>query len=242
MTSCFCTLSVVYAQQHDTDEDFSYGDSINTCQQVYDPYEKFNRKMFAFNSVVDRLLLRPITIGYKRITNTFIRTRVSSFLDNLNTPVTVVNYGLQMNGNGVVKGLWRFIINTTFGIGGLYDVASKMEVVVKKQTLGSTLAYYGVSPGPYLVIPFFGSTNARDALDSMFTNNLFNPIMYYVHDDFAMITLGLQVIDTRLALLPFTDYVDSSSTDPYITTRSAIHQNRESMVSYPKDFKCPKVN
>lgn len=235
-------MSVGYAQQYDTDEDFSYGDSINTCQQVYDPYEKFNRKIFAFNSVVDRAVLRPITLGYKKITNTFIRARVSSFLDNLNTPVTIINYGLQMNSHDTIKGLWRFIINTTFGIGGLFDLASKKGLVVTKQTLGSTLAHYGVGPGPYLVIPFLGGTNARDMLDSVFTNNLFNPIMYYTHEDFTIIILGLQVIDTRLAIMPFTDYVDRSSTDPYITTRSATHQNRESVVSYPKNFKCPQVN
>ena len=242
LTSFFFTMSVGYAQQYGTDEDFNYGDSANTCQQVYDPYEKFNRKIFTFNSVVDRSLLRPITLGYKKITNTFIRARVSNFLDNLSTPVTIINYGLQMNAHGTMKGLWKFIINTTFGIGGLYDVASKLELIVKKQTLGSTLAHYGVGPGPYLIIPFLGGTNARDMLDSVFTNNLFNPIMYYTHEDFAIIILGLQVIDTRLAIMPFTDYVDRSSTDPYITTRSATHQNRESMVSYPKNFKCPKVN
>lgn len=240
-TTLFCIQSLSYAQEPD-DEDFSYGGPNNVCNQVYDPYEKFNRKVFAFNLVLDHIFLRPVALGYKKITNTYTRARVSSFLDNLNTPVTVVNYSLQTNYDGVMKGLWRFIINTTFGIGGLFDVAGKMELAVTKQTFGSTLAHYGVAPGPYLVVPFFGSTNARDLPDSMFTNNLFNPIMYLTHRDFAMITLGLQIIDTRLALLPFTDYVERSSTDPYIAIRSATHQNRESAVSYPKNFKCPKVN
>ena len=241
LVNLFCIQTAVYAQS-DAYEDFSYGEATNVCNQVYDPYEQINRRIFVFNSILDHFLLRPIVLGYKKVTNSYTRARVTSFLDNLNTPVTVVNYGFQKNYDGVMKGLWRFIINTTFGIGGLFDVASKIGLEVKKQTLGSTLAYYGVGPGPYLVIPFFGSTNARDITSSVFTSDLFNPIMYYVHTDFALIAWGMQVIDTRLALLPFTDYVENSSTDPYITIRSATQQNRESMVSYPKNFKCPKVN
>lgn len=233
--------STVYAQQHYTDEDFSYNESSNLCNQVYDPYEKFNRKIFAFNSAVDYVLLKPITLGYKKITNTYIRARVSSFLDNLNTPVTVINYGFQTNYNGVTKSLWRFIINTTLGIGGLFDIASKVGLEVTKQSVGSTLAHYGVGPGPYLVIPLLGGTNARDITDSIFTN-LLNPVMYYTHRDFATTIFALQVIDSRFALLPFTDYVEHSSTDPYVTFRSATHQNRESVISYPKNFKCPRVN
>lgn len=237
----FLVQSNAYAQE-DSYEDFSYGEASNVCNQVYDPYEHLNRKIFAFNSMLDYFLLRPVTLGYKKVTNSYTRARVTSFLDNLDTPVTVVNYGLQMNYDGVMKGLWRFIINTTLGIGGIFDVASKLGLQVKKQALGSTLAHYGVGPGPYVVIPFFGGTNARDITDSVFTSDLFNPVMYYMHIDFAIITWGIQVVDTRLALLPFTDYVANSSTDPYITVRSATHQNRESVVSYPKNFKCPRVN
>jgi phospholipid-binding lipoprotein MlaA len=221
------------------DKEFNYSYS-NGCNQVYDPYEKFNRKVFIFNSVLDYLILRPVTIGYKKITNDYTKARVSSFLDNINTPLTVVNYGLQGSYDKFMKGFWRFLINSTFGIGGLFDVASKVELQIVKQTFGSTLASYGVGPGPYLVVPFIGGANARDITDSMFTNNYFNPIMHVAHRDFKIIVMGSEIVDTRLALLPFTDYVAHNSIDPYIAIRSATHQNRESMVSYPKRFNCPK--
>ncbi|WP_375333112.1 VacJ family lipoprotein [Candidatus Tisiphia endosymbiont of Psammoecus bipunctatus] len=240
----FSSITAIASTQNtQDDEDFRYVyNEGKGCTQVYDPYEKLNRKIFAFNSVLDYLFLRPITIGYKRISNNYTRARVSSFLDNISVPLTAVNYGLQMNYDQTMKSLWRFLINATFGIGGLFDVADKIGLRVTKQTLGSTLAHYGVGPGPYLVIPFLGGTNARDSTDAIFTNSYLNPIMYAVHRDFEIIVSGVQVINTRLGLLPFTDYIGCSSIDPYIAVRSATHQNRESVIVYPKQFKCPKPN
>ncbi|WP_341747293.1 VacJ family lipoprotein [Candidatus Tisiphia endosymbiont of Dascillus cervinus] len=236
-------IAIASTQNTQDDEDFRYVyNEGKGCAQVYDPYEKLNRKFFAFNSVLDYLFLHPISIGYKRISNNYTRVRVNSFLDNISMPLTVVNYGLQMNYDQTMKSLWRFLINATFGIGGLFDVADKIGLRVTKQTLGSTFAHYGVGPGPYLVIPFFGSTNARDSTDAIFTNSYLNPIMYPVHRDFEIIVSSVQVIHTRLGLLPFTDYIGCSSTDPYIAVRSAMHQNRESVIVYPNQFKCPKPN
>ncbi|MCC8417883.1 MAG: MlaA family lipoprotein [Rickettsia endosymbiont of Bryobia graminum] len=223
------------------DEEYSYDyNNGRRCSQVYDPYEKFNRKIFAFNSVLDYFIIRPTTIGYKKITNGYMRERVSSFIDNMGTPLTMVNYGLQMNYDQTMKSFWRFLINATFGIGGLFDVASKAGLKVTPQNFGSTLAAYGVGPGPYIVLPFFGGSSARDVTNSAFTSTYFNPIMYTFHRDFKIIFFVMQVIDTRFALLPFTDYVEQNSTDPYIAIRSATHQNRESVVFYPGNFRCPK--
>lgn len=223
------------------DDDYRYSYNYGKgCNQVYDPYEKTNRKIFAFNSIVDYLIIRPVTIGYKNITNVYVQNRVSSFIDTVNTPVTIVNYGLQMNYDQTMKSFWRFVINATFGIGGLFDVASKAGLKVTPQNFGNTLAVYGVGPGPYIVLPLFGGTNARDVTDTLFTNTYFNPIMHTVHRDFRMVFFVLESINTRLALLPFTDYVTRNSTDPYIAIRSATHQNRESIVFYPQNFHCPK--
>ncbi|WP_375326935.1 VacJ family lipoprotein [Candidatus Tisiphia endosymbiont of Nemotelus uliginosus] len=226
---------------NEADDDFRYSYNYGKgCNQVYDPYEPLNRRVFAFNSTLDYLFLRPITIGYKRLTNNYTKARVSSFIDNITTPITTINYGLQGNYGQTMKSFWRFLINTTFGIGGLFDVASKMGLTVTPQSFGSTLASYGVGPGPYVVLPFLGGTNTRDVTDSVFTNTYFNPIMHIVHRDFRMVLFGTQTIDTRLALLPFTDYVSQNSTDPYIAIKSATHQNRESVLFYPKQFICPK--
>ncbi len=239
----FNLTAIADVQNTQDNDDFQYVYSAkNGCMQVYDPYEKLNRKIFVFNSILDYLFLRPITIGYKQFTNDYTKARVSSFLDNITIPLTAVNYGLQMNYDQTMKSIWRFLINSTFGIGGLFDVASKIGLKVTKQTLGNTLAHYGVGPGPYLVLPFIGATNARDFTDPVFTNSYLNPIMYRVHRNFEMVVSSVQIIDTRLGLLPFTDYITRSSTDPYIAVRSAMHQNRESVIAYPKQFKCPKPN
>ncbi len=237
----FFSITAIATTQDDEDFRYAYN-HIGKCTQVYDPYEKLNRKIFAFNSVLDYLLLRPITIGYKQVTNDYIKDRVSSFLDNIYMPLTMVNYGLQVNYDQTMKSLWRFLINTTFGIGGLFDVAGKIGLKVIKQTLGSTLAHYGVGPGPYLVIPFIGGSNARDIADSLFTNRYLNPILYATHRDYETIISKIQIIENRLKLLPLSDYIEDNSLDPYIAIRSAMHQNRESVITYPKQFKCPKPN
>ncbi|CAF0879458.1 unnamed protein product, partial [Didymodactylos carnosus] len=155
----------------------------------------------------DYLLLRPVTIGYKHLTNAYTKARVSSFIDNISTPVTIVNYGLQGNYTQTMKSVWRFLINTTFGIGGLFDVASKMGLTVTPQSFGSTLANYGVGPGPYLVLPFLGGTNARDITDSVFTNTYFNPIMHMV-EVMRKITLYLIFLCSIPALVYAADIVD----------------------------------
>ncbi len=235
----FFAFTVTANNQNSEDYSYNYG---AVCNQIYDPYEKMNRKIFAFNSVLDRFLLRPVAIGYKNVTNDYSKARVSSFLENINMPVTIINYGLQVDYGQTMKSIWRFLINSTVGIGGIFDVASKIGLKVTVQTLGSTFARYGVAPGPYLVLPFIGSTNLRDMTDTALTNNYFNPIMYMVHRDFAWTVTGVEIIDIRMALLPFTDYVEHNSTDPYIAVRSAIHQNRESKVVYPKNFKCQASN
>ncbi len=217
-------------------------DNGSTCNDVYDPYEKLNRKIFAFNSALDHVILRPIAVSYQKITNDYIKARVGSFIENVNVPLTMVNYGLQANMDKGMRSFWRFIINTTFGIGGLFDIASKVGLNPPSQTFGNSLAHFGVAPGPYVVVPFFGGSNFRDVTDSLFTNNALNPIKYPMHKDFLLILAGTKIVHERYMLLPFTDYVTKNSTDPYIAVRSAIHQNRESKVEYPKSFICPQIN
>lgn len=232
----------VYSNANDIDDFDAYdeaGNNANGCKIIYDPYEKLNRKIYAFNSVLDYYLLRPVTIGYKKLTNNYTRTRISSFIENIDMPLTVVNYGLQANYNQSMTSLWRFMINSTFGMIGLFDVASELGITVTRQTFGSTLAHYGAPPGPYLIIPLIGSTNARDASDQLFTNNYLNPIMSYTHSDFKRPLYFVGTVSNRLAILSFTDYIMNNSTDSYIAVREASHQNRESAITYPVSFICP---
>ncbi|WP_024547220.1 MlaA family lipoprotein, partial [Rickettsia gravesii] len=115
-----CSLSIRADLEYVDNDIYNYngGRNENGCLEVYDPYEKFNRKVFVFNSVLDYIILRPLAIGYKNITNDYIKARVNSFVSNVDTPLTAVNYGLQLNYDKTMKSVWRFLINTTFGIGG----------------------------------------------------------------------------------------------------------------------------
>jgi phospholipid-binding lipoprotein MlaA len=212
----------------------------NKSCQVYDPFEKLNRKIYHFNSVVDYFLLRPIAKIYDRITNDYTKARVGSFVNNVTTPLTFVNYGLQADYNNGAKSFWRFLINTTFGIGGLFDVAGKMGLNVQSQTFGSTLARYGVAPGPYLVLPLLGSTMMRDATDPIFTNSYLNPLSYAANRNTRYIFYGGKLVHERAAVLPLTDYIMHNSLDPYIAVRSSVYQNREANVVYPDNFVCPR--
>lgn len=225
----------------DSDYNYSYHNGVK-CRQIYDPYEKFNRKIFVFNSGLDYVILRPIAIAYKNITNDYTKTRVSSFLDNIQEPLTSVNYAIQMNFQGFIKSVWRFLINTTFGVGGMFDVASKTDLPSNPQSFGSTLAHYGVGPGPYLVIPFFGNASIRDAGDMVLFNSAMNPLRYSFHKDFQLGLTGAKIVSSRAAILPFTDSIAKSSPDPYIAVRSAVFQYQEAKMQYPANFVCPVVS
>jgi len=235
--------SIARADLEYVDDDiynYNGGSNGNGCQEVYDPYEKLNRKIFAFNSTLDYIILRPLAVGYKNLTNDYVKARVNSLVGNIDTPLTAVNYGLQLNYDKTMKSVWRFLINTTLGIGGLFDVASKVGLPSDRQTFGNTLAHYGVAPGPYLVLPIIGSTNSRDMTDPIFTNYALNPLMYYTNTNFELGVLATSKINDRYNVLPFSDYVMKNSLDPYVAIRSALHQAREASVQYPENFKCPK--
>lgn len=235
------TLSTSTFAQDDNDKyNYDYSAGNSRCS-VYDPYEKLNRKIFIFNGALDTIILRPVTKIYIRFTSDYVKSRTSTFVDNISEPLSAVNYGLQGNGEGMLKSFWRFMINSTFGIGGLFDVAAKAGLTSEQQTLGNTLAYYGVGQGPYIVLPIYGGMGARDVSDPLISNNLLNPIKYMLGKNFKYgVTVG-NVINSRAAVMPFTDYVTQNSPDPYIAIRNAVLAQRESKMVYPEGFKCPTV-
>jgi len=236
-----CLSSNVFAKESESSYNYNYASFTGRCTN-YDPYEGFNRKIYFFNGVLDTFILRPITKGYGALTNDYTKNRVSNAIDNIKTPLTTFNYILQGNVEGSYKSFWRFAVNSTFGVLGLFDVASKVGLAADPQTFGSTLAHYGVGPGPYIVLPIYGGTVARDMTDSLFTNSALNLPNYYMSSG---VSLGVAIVGTvsaRDRIMPFTDYVSKNSPDSYIAIRDAILSQREAKVKYPEDFKCPSVN
>lgn len=245
----FVNFNISFADEFDygnsniknSDEYNVYSDMQSYCP-VYDPWEKFNRKVFYFNGVIDTILLRPVALTYDFATNDYMKARIGSFTSNVYAPASTVNYALQGNAEGFHKNFWRFMLNTTIGIGGLFDVASKFGISPKSQTFGSTLAHYGVSSGPYIVLPIFGGNNMRHATDYTFTHLLFNPLYYGMHQDFTTTNGIVTSVHSRAILLPFTNYISKNSLDPYATIRDTIHQKSEKSVTYPLGYKCLSIS
>lgn len=218
--------------------DYSLDESTN-CEVIEDPFESVNRKIFYFNSFLDHIILKPLARAYDRLPE-FSKARVGSVLDNINEPLTTVNYTLQGNINGSLSSFWRFVINTTIGAGGLFDVASQNGLTVKQQSLGSTLAYYGVSSGPYLVLPILGSTSMRDMWDGIGADEALNPVRWSFKANTKAGYSVVKIIHRRSEILPFTDYITKTAIDPYAAIKSSYHQTREKNLNYPYNYKCGK--
>ena len=129
-----------------------------------DPLEPLNRNMLFVNGAFDRGVVRPVASGYARVVPAPIRAGIGNFLDNLREPRTAINQLLQGRPGLAVADTARFLINSTLGIGGLFDPAAQMGLVHHREDFGQSFAVWGVEPGPYLMIPFAGSSNVRDAI------------------------------------------------------------------------------
>ena len=129
-----------------------------------DPLEPLNRNILFFNGALDRVVLRPVASGYARVVPAPIRAGIGNFLDNLREPRTAINQLLQGRPGLAVADTARFLVNSTLGIGGLFDPATQMGLAHHREDFGQTFAVWGIEPGPYLMIPFSGSSNVRDAI------------------------------------------------------------------------------
>lgn len=234
-------VDVVFAndsQEQDVFVSYSSYNSSGRCQ-TYDPYERVNRKIFVVNGILDSIILRPIAKVYIAGTNDYTKSRVSSFITNIGTPISTINYVIQGDVTSAYKSLWKFILNSSFGLVGFFDISSKLGITVDQTSFGETLASYGVGTGPYLVVPILGGATARSFSDRLFSW-WFDPAGYVLHKDATKIIAGVELISKRSDVMPFTDYVSDNSADPYIAIRDAIIQKSESKASYPEDFTCPQ--
>tara|TARA_Y100000588_G_scaffold111922_1_gene122777 strand:- start:94 stop:864 length:771 start_codon:yes stop_codon:yes gene_type:complete len=167
---------------------------------VYDPFEGFNRRIYKFNYYVDQYILLPVTDKYEKIAPVPVKTGVSNFLSNLGEIPTFINSTLQVKPRTAGSTLGRFAVNSTFGILGIFDVASKIGLEKHKEDFGQTLAYYGVSEGPYLILPVLGPSNLRDFAGFSTDGYMFNEVDPLNFDDYKAreyTYFGLKTVDTR---------------------------------------------
>ncbi|MDR5904852.1 VacJ family lipoprotein [Franzmannia qiaohouensis] len=192
-----------------------------------DPWEGFNRRVFVFNDALDRAVLRPVARGYDTITPQPVQTGVGNFFSNLGEPRTALNSLLQGKPGNAGIAATRFLINTTVGIGGLWDFATHMEITGRDEDFGQTLGAWGVGEGAYLVLPFLGPSTLRD------TAGL--PLDWYTYpithvDDVALRNAlrAVQVVDTRASLLDLEELIRG---DRYSFIRDSYLQQRRYEVS-----------
>jgi phospholipid-binding lipoprotein MlaA len=194
--------------------------------EVKDPLEHFNRSVFSFNDKVDTYILKPIATFYNMIMPKPLNQGVHNFFLNINNLPNIANDILQFNFYQMANDLWRFGVNTTIGIGGLFDIGSRIGLMPYSNDFGLTLAKWGYQNSTYVVLPFFGPYTIRDALGL--------PVDYYVFSIYPHIhprrtryaIYGLGVIDKRAQYLQFQELMDEASIDKYVFTRNAYLQRR----------------
>lgn len=194
-----------------------------------DPLEPFNRAMYSLNDMLDRAFFKPLAQGYQLIVPGPVDKGVTNFFNNLEDVTTAVNNLLQLKVGRAVNDLGRVVVNSTLGIGGLFDVASNMDLPRHDEDFGQTLGTWGVASGPYLVLPVIGPTTGRDAVGVVV--DWFTDPVTYVQDDTVRWSLrGLDFVDTRADLLSASKVVDQAALDPYAFVRDAYLQRRQNAV------------
>ena len=191
----------------------------------HDPWERLNRTSYAVSDGFDRILLKPVAKGYDFIMPSWASLGVSNFSKNLTTPRSMVNNFLQGKPKQGVSDLGRFVLNSTFGLGGLIDVASMNGLEVYDEDFGQTLAVWGVPDGPYVYIPFLGPATLRDGI-ALPVDILSDPLIHYDVSSVRDKLYILRIIDLRAQLFTAERFLEDSK-DPYITLRESYLQNRQ---------------
>ena len=223
------------ADQVRTDsEDF---ETTTIGDEIYDPFEPVNRAIFSFNNVADRIVLEPIAKGYKKLPSP-LQSGINNFLSNLRAPLVVVNQLLQGQGENAFQSSGRFIVNSTAGIFGLFDVAEKMGLEEKEEDYGQTLATWGVGDGFYLVLPLFGPSNLRDT-SGMVLTMLTDPINAYAVSEgeawLVPMRTAANAVDTRSQIIDEVNALRDNSVDYYAAVRSSYYQNRKAAINNVDD-------
>jgi phospholipid-binding lipoprotein MlaA len=198
---------------------FSTGCSSIAVKNSVDPWESWNRSIYNFNDSLDAGIVKPIATVYTTVVPQFARTGVHNFFSNLTSPWTVINSALQLKPKPAIDSFFRFTINTVFGFGGVLDIASEMNI--ERHTLG----HYGMPPGPYLVIPFLGSSTLRDTMASTLISR--GDLVWQLDSVTARNSLyALRLLDTRANLLRTTSVLEGVALDKYTFTRDIYLQVR----------------
>jgi len=202
-------------------------DQTSPARNNRDPWEGFNRKVYAFNDVLDRAILKPAARGYKAITPDPVEHGVSNVFDNLGEVTTIVNSILQWKWKTAANSTGRLLVNSTLGIVGLIDVADRCGLPkTPGEDFGQTLAAWGVGAGPYLILPFLGPSTVRDTVGSS-VSWYTDPVTYIEDSEAGLGARTLRIVDNRAQLLEAEKLVKG---DRYSFIRDAYLQNRDFLI------------
>lgn len=210
--------------------------SKNTQTEIYDPLEKINRKIFSFNNMVDIYLAEPVARAYRNYTPRVLRNSLHNFVTNLTLPFSALNSFAQGKVENGLATSSNFLINTTIGIGGLFDIAGDKKIKYRDEDFGQTLGYYGIKNGPYLILPLLGPSTGRDFAGSLVDRSVdptgFNLIKIggssnSIKAEYRTAGAALATLDLRERLIdPIAD-ARKDSFDLYATFRSVYVQQRD---------------
>lgn len=192
-----------------------------------DPWEGLNRDVHGFNDWADRWVLRPTAKAYDRFVPRLIRRGIGNVFENIGTPATAINQLLQGKPKRSLSDTGRFLLNTTVGIGGIFDPATPAGLAKHEEDFGQTFGVWGAQTGNYVVLPFAGASNVRDGIGLIF-DGLLNPIRFIKPSEARAAVTALYVIDLRAGLLGVDEIVQG---DRYLFLRDAYLQRREFLVN-----------
>ncbi len=197
-----------------------------------DPWAGYNHAVFQGNERTDTVLIEPVARGYRAAVPEPARDGLHNFLSNLRAPTDLLNNTLQGQGGGAADTVVRFGINSTLGLGGLFDPASEVGIDAHREDFGQTLAVWGVGTGPYLILPFFGPSNARDTTGFV-ADIVTHPVSFLSYDHAIlarMSRLGATGLDQRTRVLDLVENIRETSLDPYASMRSLYEQSRKDAI------------
>ena len=193
-----------------------------------DPFEGFNRAMFGFNEALDNAVLKPVATGYRNVVPEPVRECTGNVFSNINDVFVAVNSLLQGKVGDAVSDACRVLVNTTVGVLGCFDVASKMGLEKHNRDFGQTFGKWGIGSGPYFVFPFLGPSNIRDGVGTLIYSNL-DPV-WANHIPTRNVAYSLRAVNRRAELLSASSALEDAALDKYAFVRDAYVQRRQSLI------------
>ncbi len=206
------------------------------AENPIDPMESFNRSVFNFNDSLDKAVIKPVALAYKKVTPAPVRTGVTNFFANITDVVSLINNALQLKRVETTDTLFRVTVNSLWGLGGIFDVASDMNIPKHTEDFGQTLGYWGVLSGPYLVLPVLGPSTLRDA-GGLLVDFQADLVTLSTNVPVRNTLTAVRAVNLRANFIDAGNVLDEAALDKYTFAREIYLQRRRSLLGRSGDQK-----